>query len=141
MIKIVIISHTFQKIEYYYRWQLLSKQFNDIDITLLAPIEWRWGDAKNLTFGNIEVRSGTIIEQNRFHIRLIDMGKKETFGDWTSKKLENEILDIKPDVVYLINYHTQLALIQVGWIRINNKLKCMKMIGFSWRNHNPSVQL
>lgn len=132
MLKLMVISHTFQKEDYYHRWELLSQMHDDIDVTLLAPAQWNWGVEKNLTFGNAQQIQGKLIEKERFRIHLIQTSNQQ-LGDWTSKDMEKEILDIKPDIVYLLSVHTQLALCQLLHLRKKHHLKHMKVICFSMR--------
>lgn len=139
MIKLMIISHTFQKKEYYHRWELLSEMHEDLDITLLAPEEWNWGIEKNLTFGSVNKLEGEIIEKQRFRIHLIDMGKGR-LTDWTSRKMVDEVLSFKPDIVYFLSYHTQLAICQMLHIRKRYKLNDMKVIAFSMRGTTQPVK-
>lgn len=138
MIKLVAINHTFQKPEFYKRWKLLAQQHKDVDVTLLAPAEWAWGKEKTLTYGHIDHLKGNNIEEENFHIHLIDT-KMNMMGEWTSKQLTYEILEIKPDIVYFIGGHTAAPLMQLIDIRRKYKLNSMKIMAFSMRGHLPTL--
>lgn len=138
MLKLIIINHTFQKENFYKRWMLLAEQHDDIDITLLAPTEWEWDKSKTLTFGHAQTLYGENIEKENFRIHLIDT-KLDRYGDWTSKGLEDEILEIKPDMVYFIGGHTALTLIQIVSIKKKYRLTNMKILDFSMRGSAPTI--
>ena len=138
MIKLIIINHTFQKKEFYKRWEILSQVHEDLDITLLAPEEWTWGAEKTLTYGRTDIIGGTIVEKPRFRIHLIDVQKRK-LGDWQSKRLEREILDIKPDAVYFIGGHTAVPLMQILNLKKKYRLNGMKVLAFSMRGHTPTL--
>lgn len=138
MIKIIIINHTFQKPEFYKRWQWLAHEYSDLDITLLAPAEWTWGAEKNLTYGHIDQLQGSIIEEERFRIHLIDT-KMDRFSEWTSIKLEEEIIALQPDLVYFIGGHTAPPLMQIMSLRKRKRMNSMKVIAFSMRGHTPTI--
>lgn len=140
MIKIVLINHTFQKPEFYKRWKLLAETHKDLDVTLLAPGEWAWGTGENLTYGHVENLSGKTVEEENFRIRLIDI-QKTHFGGWISEKMEEEILNIQPDIVYYIGEHTQDALMQILTLKKKKSLKSTKVMAFSMRGHQQSLRL
>lgn len=139
MTKIIIINHTFQKPEFYKRWECLAALYADLDITLLAPADWVWGAGKSLTHGTVEEIQGHIINKERFRIHLIDT--KQTYQkDWISKGLEREILEIKPDIVYFIGGYTAAAFMQILKLRKKEKLYDMKVLAFSMRGHTLALQ-
>ncbi len=138
MIKIIIINHTFQKPEFYKRWKIFSDMHNDLDVTLLAPEEWEWGKEKTLTYGHIDNIKGTIIEDTRFRIHLIDT-KRDKLGEWTSEKLKIEIINIKPNIVYFIGGHIAAPLMQIIDLKNKYNLNNMKIIAFSMRGHTPTI--
>ena len=137
MIKIIIINHTFQKPEFYKRWQLLAHSHDDIDITLLAPSEWAWGKEKTLTYGHVDHLQGKIVEEDRFRIHLIDT-QLNSMGEWTSVLLEKEILEARPDFVYYIGGYTAKTLMQIIDIKRKHKLSDMKVLSFTMRGHTPT---
>ncbi len=139
MIKLVVINHTFQKPQFYKRWKCLAEKYEDLDVTLLAPSDWAWGKEKSLTYGTVDNVKGSIIEEPRFRIHLIDTEETKA-GDFTSKKLESEILAIKPDVVYYIGGYTAAAFMQILKLRKREKLHGMKAIAFSMRGHTLALQ-
>ena len=140
MIKIIIINHTFQKKEFYKRWKILAEKHDDLDVTLLAPSEWKWGAEKNLTYGHVECTEGSIVEEKNFRVHLIDT-KMNRLGEWTSDRLEKEIVDGKPDFVYFIGGFTASPLMQIYKIRKAYKLTDMKVLSFSMRGHEPTLSM
>lgn len=139
-IKIVIINHTFQIEFFYKRWEILAKQHPNLDITLLAPAEWTWGNDKKLTFGNAEKKYGKWIDDGNFHIHTVDIIPHK-FRSWTSDLLNKELNKIKPDIIYHIGLHYQDSLYQ-----IIHHAKChlpkTKVIAFSMRGpyHNNRIK-
>lgn len=76
-------------------------------------------------------------KKKNFRIHLIDT-KEDRLGEWTSKKLEEEIQLICPDVVYFIGGHTAAPLMQIIKLkkfRYNN----MRILAFSMRGHTPTI--
>ena len=138
MIKVIIINHTFQKPEFYKRWKCLTEKYKDVDITLLAPVAWAWGEEKTLTYGQIEHLQGTIVDEEHFRVHLIDT-KKDVMGEWRSVKLEEEILSTKPDLVYFIGGHTAPPLMQILRLRKKHNLNDMKVVAFSMRGYTPTI--
>ena len=138
MLKIIIINHTFQKEQFYKRWKWLSEQHKDLDITLLAPADWEWGKEKTLTYGHIDNMKGTVVDEPRFHIHLIDT-KRDKMGEWSSVLLEKEIINIRPDVVYFIGGHTARPLMQILNLRKKMHFNNMKVMAFSMRGHTPTI--
>ena len=139
MSKLVIINHTFQKPQFYKRWEIFAAQHRDFDITLLAPGKWEWGKSKTLTYGKVEAEAGRVVEQDNFHIHLIDV-KDRIMGEYSSKDLEEELLRIQPDLTYFIGGHTAYPLMQILRLRDRHRsLKDMKVIAFSMRGHTPTI--
>lgn len=139
MTKLVIINHTFQKPEFYKRWEVLSDRHEDLDITLLAPGKWEWGKEKTLTYGHVDVRQGVVVDKPRFRIRLMQV-EDRSMGEYGSKDIEKEILSIRPDLTYFIGGHTAYPLMQILKLRAKNKcLRDMKVAAFSMRGHTPTV--
>ncbi len=137
--KIIIINHTFQKPEFYKRWMKLSENHPDLDILLLAPSEWKWGQSPTQTYGRIDKLEGHIVEQDRFRVHLIDI-KDESLGEYSSKMLETEIINEKPDITYFIGGHTAYPLMQILKLRKKHKeLADMKVVCFSMRGHTPTI--
>lgn len=135
MLKLVIINHTFQKEYFCKRWRMLAEMSDDIDVTLLAPRKFTWGDNKRLTYGNVDICEGRDEENGNFHIRCITM-KAHKYRTWTSPDMREAICDIKPDIIYHIGHHQQESLMQV--INIRNKyLPTAKLLTFSMRG--PTV--
>ena len=135
IIKIVIINHTFQIDYFCKRWRMLAQNHKDLDVTLLAPKEYTWGDDKRLTYGTVNQIHGSEEDSENFHIRLIKL-QKHKFTSWTSPDLCSVLLNIKPHIIYHIGHHQQESLMQVIDIR-NKYLKNSKLIMFSMRG--PTV--
>lgn len=138
--KIIIINHTFQKPEFYKRWKLLSEKFSDIDVTLLAPGKWEWGKIKTLTYGHVDEVKGTVVEEERFRIHLIDT-KDAIMGEYRSKRMVEEILEIKPDIVYFIGGYTAAPLMQIINAKKKYHLDDMKIMAFTMRGHTPTISV
>jgi len=138
--KIVMINHTFQEERFYKRWKLLAETHPDLDVTLLAPKEFTWGDGKELTYGTSYVQQGSVVDEKNFHIKLIRI-EKHRHSSWTSEDMIREILEIKPDIVYHIGEHTQASLLQILDLKKSKKLPDTKFIAFSMRGHQQSLRL
>lgn len=140
MIKIVIINHTFQRKDFYWRWQSLSKKYKDIDITLIAPEKWEDGKSKGLTFGCVKEYKGVIINEDHFRIIPVNLiiGKH---GDWTYEGIEKILIKIVPDVIYHIGTQSQDALFQILKLKNNKVFKKTKFIAFSMRGPQLSLRL
>ncbi len=136
--KIVIINHSFQKPEFYKRWKCLAEKYEDMDVTLLAPSNWKWGKEKSLTYGHIDDLAGRIVEEDRFHIHLIDTNDY-ILGEYKSKKLIAELVAIKPDIVYFIGGYTAAPVMQIIRAKKKYGLKHMKIIAFTMRGHTPTI--
>lgn len=137
--KIVLINHTFQKERFYKRWKMLAQKHPDLDVTLLAPDNWTWGNSKTLTFGDIEHKKGAEVEENNFHIRLIDIQEHGYFG-WESKLLPKILREIQPDLIYYIGLHTQEVIQQLITIR-NRWLPKAKLMVFSMRGKYHALRV
>lgn len=138
MIRIVIINHTFQKPEFCKRWEILANSHQDLDITLLAPIKWEWGKVRTQTYGKVFTINGEAVEKDNFHVHLIDT-KEDRLGEWTSKKMVEEIVHIHPDVVYFIGGHVAAPVMQLIRTKKKYKLNDMRIIAFSMRGHTPTI--
>ncbi len=136
--KIVIINHTFQKPEFYKRWKCLAEKYSDLDVTLLAPGNWKWGKEKNLTYGHIDEIKGKMIEEERFRIHLIDTNDA-VMGEYRSERMIEEIVNIKPDIVYFIGGYTAAPLMQIIDAKKKYHLNDMKIMAFTMRGHTPTI--
>lgn len=138
MIKLMVISHTFARPMLWKRWKMMADMYNDIDITLIAPEQWVDGNNKNYTFGKEVHSSGSTYESERFHVHLVDMTTKGSFG-WFSKKLIREIKEIKPNYIYHIGTHLQDSLLEVI---LATKLcsRKSKVLAFSMRGPQHNLQ-
>lgn len=134
-IRIAIINHTFQVDYFCKRWRMLAQQHPDLDVTLLAPVSFAWGDDKRLTYGNVETKQGIEVDEGNFHIRLIHM-QKHKYRTWTSPDMCDVLRRLSPDVIYHVGHHQQESLMQVINIR-NRYLKQAKLLMFSMRG--PTV--
>lgn len=138
MIKVLMINHTFQEERYYKRWQILAEQHEDLDVYLLAPTTYEWGKNPSLTYGTSYVQKGRAVEEERFHIRLINI-KTHRYASWTSADMLRNIEEIKPDIIYHIGEHTQDSLMQILDFRAK-RLKNAKVIAFSMRGHQHALK-
>lgn len=136
--KIVIINHTFQKPEFYKRWKCLAEKYEDMDVTLLAPSNWKWGKEKSLTYGHVDDLAGRIVEADRFRIHLIDTNDY-ILGEYKSEKLVEELVAIRPDIVYFIGGYTAAPVMQIIRAKKKYGLKHMKIIAFTMRGHTPTI--
>lgn len=136
--KIVIINHSFQKKEFYKRWEWLANNHEDIDITLLAPKEWVWGAEKNLTYGKSERIEGIERESKRFRIKLVSI-RKNRLGEWTSIDMVREIINIKPDFIYFIGGSSTLPVMQLIFAKKIYRLKETKLLCFSMRGSQSAI--
>ena len=137
--KIVLINHTFQKPRFYKRWKMLAEKHPDWDVTLLAPSDWTWGASKELTFGNVEQKKGVELDENNFHIRLIQIKKSRYFG-WTSPDIPQVLEQIQPDVIYYIGLHTQEVIQQLITLR-NRRFPKAKLMVFSMRGKYHALRI
>ena len=138
--KIIIINHTFQKPQFYKRWRCLAEEHSDLDVTLLAPSSWKWGKEKTLTYGHVDELAGNVVEEPRFRIHLIDT-KDAIMGEYKSKRLIEEIRQIKPDIVYFIGGYTAAPLMQIIDAKKKYHLDDMKIMAFTMRGHTPTISL
>lgn len=138
--KIVLINHTFQEERFYKRWKILSEMYPDMDVTLLAPQSYTWGGGAELTYGKAHIQEGSIVEADRFHIRLIRL-KHHRFSSWTSKDMVDAVMEIKPDFVYHIGEHTQDSVMQLLELKRKGVLPDTKFLVFSMRGHQQSLKL
>ncbi len=140
MIKLCIFNHTFQKPEFYRRWQLLAEKYEDMDVTLLAPVDWTWGGDKGLTYGTVEVLQGAVVEEERFRIHLVGIEKTKHSG-WVSPQMEQQLVTLRPDIFYYIGGHNDLALMRIYSIKEKYKLDNMRILVFGMRGHTHALRL
>ena len=127
--KIVLINHTYQINYYTRRWQLLAESHPDLDVTLLAPSKIKWYHRKDYSYGDSKVMIGKTVEKGNFHIRLFTPMFKHT---WLSSDFKRILVDIKPDIIYHVGFHTQPTLVQIGQI-VRRLLPGCKLVLFSMR--------
>ena len=136
--KIVIINHSFQKSFFRNRWEQFAKSHKDVDIYLITPKEFKWGESKALTFGVTEKIVASNIENNNFHVITIK-SKKTIIPGWKSTEFKRVLKTIKPDFIYHIGTHTQNPIFQL----INLKKRMFKktiLISFSMRGTNTTLK-
>ena len=138
--KIIIINHAFQKPEFYKRWKCLADKYTDLDVTLLAPGKWKWWNVKSMTYGHTDEIKGTVIEEERFRVHLIDT-KNVIMGEYRSERMIEEIVAIKPDIVYFIGGYTAAPLMQIIDAKRKYHLDDMKIIAFTMRGHTPTISV
>lgn len=136
-IRIALINHTFQINYFSRRWQLFAETHPEIDVTLLAPVEFEWYKAKGYSFGKTSVLRGKELDNGNFHVRTFQI-KNHTLIGWNSPDIEGILRAINPDVIYHLGTHNMLSLKQVLKIR-NRHLKATKVIAFSMRG--PALNL
>lgn len=129
MIKIVIINHSFQSEYYSRRWKLFAQTYRDVDVTLLTPTSFDWYYQKSYTYNGAVHMSGHEEDDNNFHIRTFRRKYKYSL---ISDDFKTILIDLRPDVIYHIGMHTQLSLVQIGYI-VNKYLPKTKLILFSMR--------
>lgn len=111
MERLVVISTNFRDRKFWRRWELLAENYDDIEVILLAPKEWTEGKLKQYTFGKeIQYHMDDHVSE-RFKVYTINM-KQNALGDWTSSDIKTKIRELKPDYVYFIGHHGQLAMAQ-----------------------------
>ena len=93
---------------------------------------------KTQTYGQVFEINGKELEKENFRIHLIDT-KEDRLGEWTSKKLEEEIQLICPDVVYFIGGHTAAPLMQIIKLKKKFRYNNMRILAFSMRGHTPTI--
>lgn len=139
MIKIVIISHNFRKDIFCKRWRMLAQKNKDLDITLLAPEQWKEGQDKNYSFGFMREDRGEEKEEDNFHIKLIDMTQHK-YISWTSKKLGSIIRSIRPDIIFHIGTHLQESLLECIFFK-NLFCSSSKIVAFSMRGPQECIYM
>ena len=136
-IKIVLINHSFQIKYYSRRWEIFADKHQDIDVTLLAPVEFDWYKRKEYSFGGSFTIRGEERDLNNFHVRTFRIRQHKLTG-WDSPDLKSILCDIHPDVIYHIGTHNMLSLKQVVKIR-NSHIRDARVIAFSMRG--PALNL
>lgn len=138
MKKIILINHTFQLPRFYRRWQLFAEKYSDFDLTLIAPSNFKWDTQHSMIFGNDVTAEGNSLDIGNFHIITVPIKNRGALG-WTSSSMCNEILRIRPDLVYHIGGHTQLSLVQcINTVR--KHLPQTKMVAFSMRGPAMNIK-
>lgn len=135
--KIVLINHTFQINYFSRRWLLFAESHPNVDVTLLAPVEYTWYNGKEYSFGKANNLHGKEKDEGNFHVRTFRMRNHKIIG-WDSPDLPHLLTKISPDIIYHIGTHNMLSLQQVIKIR-NRHLKRTKVIAFSMRG--PALNL
>lgn len=142
LIKLLVISHNFTEQRFCKRWKLLSEFYPDVDVTLLAPKEWKWGSGSNYSFGKEFKYQGTGLNNERFRVNLIDMRQSRYF-DWFSTGLVKEIRKYQPDLIFYIGHHLQYPLIETIFtaklISAKTKLVAFSMSGIPNDFHNDTT--
>ncbi len=135
--KIVLINHSFQINYFSRRWELLAASHPNVDVTLLAPVEYSWYKGKEYSFGNANTLHGKEKDSGNFHVRTFGLRNHRIIG-WDSPDLPKLLVNLKPDIIYHIGMHNMLSLKQVIKIR-NRYLPKTKVIAFSMRG--PALNL
>lgn len=112
MIKLLIICPVFFEKNLWKRWRLLTELYSDIDVTLLAPLYWRWGESASYSTGKIMIAHGISYESERFRVKVINMPKIKKIG-WIAPRFPLELMLNKPDMVYYIGHDMENALTEI----------------------------
>lgn len=111
MKRLVVISTNFRDKKFWRRWELLAEYDKDMEVILLAPKDWTEGNFKQYTFGKeVHYRTEDYITE-RFAVHTIEM-KQNPMGDWTSSDIKKKVKELKPDYIYFIGHHGQMAMAQ-----------------------------
>ena len=114
MKRLVVISTNFRDKKFWRRWELLAEYDKDMEVFLLAPKNWTEGNIKQYTFGEvIQYRMEDHVSE-RFAVYTINM-KQNRMGDWTSNDIKKKVKELKPDYIYFIGHHGQMAMAQAIW--------------------------
>lgn len=135
--KIVLINHSFQVNYFSRRWELFAQEHPNVDVTLLAPLEYSWYKGKEYSFGQSTTLKGKDKDEANFHVRTFRI-KNHKIRGWDSPDLPELLLIINPDIIYHIGMHNMLSLKQVIKIR-NKSLPDAMVIAFSMRG--PALNL
>lgn len=112
MKKLLVISPIFFDSGIWRRWELLVELFSNVDVTLLAPRYWRWGESASYSNGKVMTAYGISYESERFRVKVIDMPKLRRIG-WIAPWLPVELILNPPDMVYYIGHDMEYALSEV----------------------------
>lgn len=138
MKKIVLINHTFQLQRFYKRWLLFAEMYPDWDVTLIAPLNYKWDIKGSMIFGqNTEIRAESFDKEN-FHIKAVPI-KENKFLGWKSDEMVEEIKRIQPDIVYHIGGHLQRSAIQCIQT-VRKYLPNSKVVIFSMRGRTMNLK-
>jgi glycosyltransferase involved in cell wall biosynthesis len=107
MTRLLIVCPVFRERRFCERWRLLTQLHDDVDVTLLAPRTWSWGDGAD-GFGKRMTWRGEAQEEERFRVRVV--GMPVTRIGWVCPRLPLEIARLQPHLVYYIGYDAELAL-------------------------------
>ncbi|MBO4856167.1 MAG: glycosyltransferase [Bacilli bacterium] len=134
--KVALINHAFQKPFFRTRWVEFAKKYKDIDLYLIAPKEYAWGNSKSLTYGEVEIVKAESFDNENFHFVAVNAKPCVTKG-WKSPDLYKTLKAINPDIIYHIGSHTQNPLFQT--IDIKRKhFKKVPLLAFSMRGINTN---
>lgn len=128
--KIIIISHTFQLLYYYRRWELFAQQHPDVDVVLLAPEKFTFHRNRLYSYGTSETGEGKVIDEGNFHIRTFRM--RTVKGMWISPDFKRIFKEENPDLIYHLGTQHQISLVQIGKVVRRSHLKA-KIALFSMR--------
>lgn len=135
--KLVLINHSFQVNYFSRRWRLFAEKFKNVDVTLLAPVEYEWYKGKEYSFGQSNKVKGKELDDLNFHIKTFRI-KSHYIRGWDSPDIKEILCNIRPDIIYHIGMHNMLSLKQIIKIR-NRYLPSTKVIAFSMRG--PALNL
>ena len=135
--KIFLINHSFQINYYSRRWELFAQMHPNVDVTLLAPVEFDWYKGKEYSFGKSSKIQGKEKNYGNFHVCTFELRQNRYLG-WSSPDFSKILRSISPEIIYHLGTHNMLSLKQVIDIR-NRYLPNTKVIAFSMRG--PALNL
>lgn len=136
--KIILINHTFQIPRFYKRWEMLAKSNPELDVTLIAPAEYKWDIKGSMIFGEDTKLIGEKIQRSNFRIIPVAINNIKYVG-WVSQEMNDVIKKISPDFIYHIGAHNQLSLHQCLYLK--KKLRNTKVMAFSMRGPTMDLHL
>lgn len=134
--KIVIINHVFTREHVRKRWLLFAKKYQDVDLTLITPKDWQYGGVGAMTTGRKELFKCPKIDDGNYHVLPVDYAIDRT-GSWESTEMLEQIMVLKPHLVYHIGTHLQPSLLSV--LKLSKKMPDTKFVTFSMRGPNWDI--
>lgn len=135
MIRFVAICRVFVSEYMLYRWRTMARDHKDMDITIIGHREYSSGE-----FGVHKRYTLEDFDDGNFHYRRVDFRDGGGIGPGIAG-LEEMLMKIRPDFVYLIGLETSEISFQVSRVR-RKSLPKMKMALFTMRGLDyPKISL